>query len=147
MTGNIANTLKKLFWKWDILKDDYQKFSKNLTSVLFSNRVFSYGNCYGNKYGQEVGTSPFSNCQISSEVFFCSDESTDHLWCLNSKVSESFQNLQLIIHASFFMMSLLFQFQLSVGILNLGTKWRIISKIWILQEPKQRFRLNKKRFS
>ena len=39
----------------------------------------------GNKKVQEVVTSLFSSCQISSEVYFFSHPSTDHLWCFNWK--------------------------------------------------------------
>ena len=36
----------KLFLKWDILKEDYQKFFKSLMSFLFPNPVSFYGNYY-----------------------------------------------------------------------------------------------------
>ena len=39
----------------------------------------------GNKKVQEVVTSLFSSCQISSEVSFFSDPLNDHLWCFNWK--------------------------------------------------------------
>ena len=52
---------------------------------MFLDRVSSYGSCYGNKKVQEVVTSLFSRCQISSEVYFFSHPSADHLWCFNWK--------------------------------------------------------------
>ena len=39
----------------------------------------------GNKKVQEVVTSLFSSCQISSEVSFFIDPLNDHLWCFNWK--------------------------------------------------------------
>ena len=57
---NLAKSYNKLFWKWDIWKDDYEK-SKNLTSFFMEFAV-------RNKKGQELDTSLFSGCQICSEV-------------------------------------------------------------------------------
>ena len=46
---NLAKSYNKLFWKWDIWKDDYEK-SKNLTSFFMEFAV-------RNKKGQELDTS------------------------------------------------------------------------------------------
>ena len=59
---------KKFFWKWDIWKEDYQKLSENLIS-FFMEIVMR------NKKGQELVTSPFSGCQLLSEVFLVYDPS------------------------------------------------------------------------
>ena len=56
-----------------------------------------------NKRSQELVTSPFSGCQICSEIFF-SDPSPDHFDALIQRdLIVLFQKLQLVIYAGNFM--------------------------------------------
>ena len=79
---NIANSYNKLFWKWDIWKDDYEKSSKNLT-------LFFMEFAMRNKKGQELDTSLFSGKYVQ-KFRFMFGPSPDHLWCLNSQRFWSF---------------------------------------------------------
>ena len=58
---NIVNTSKKFVWKWNIWKEDYQKFSEYLTSFLMEFVMRS-------KKGQGLIPIPFSICQICLKV-------------------------------------------------------------------------------
>ena len=63
-----------------------------------------------NKRSQELVTSPFSGCQICSEIFF-SDPSPDHFDVLIQRdLIVLFQNLQFVTDTSNFMMLQLFHF-------------------------------------
>ena len=68
---NIANSYNKLFWKWDIWKDDYEKSSKNLT-------LFFMEFAMRNKKGQELDTSLFSGKYVQ-KFRFMFGPSPDHL--------------------------------------------------------------------
>ena len=57
-------------WKLDILKKDYWKSSKNLTSFLFLNLVSFYED-YEKQKGHGANYHLFSDYQICSEVSFC----------------------------------------------------------------------------
>ena len=51
---NVANSLEKLFNKYDILKEYYQKSSKNLAPFLFFSPVSFHGHYYGKQNGHGI---------------------------------------------------------------------------------------------
>ena len=94
----------------------------------------------GEKKEYELTTSPFSDCKICSEVFFILWSITsDHFWCLNSKIESDFGVFQEIAIGN------------DVLTISFSTDRKAfgkeeISKNWMLEETKEHFRWNKKDF-
>ena len=79
----------------------------------------------------------FCDCQIFLEVFLFSGPSPDHFWSFSSKTFLRFsKNWVGSLRNPF----------LDVIIITFSTSY-FTSKIWILQEPKEKFRWNKNHFS
>lgn len=70
--------VNKIFWKRIT-----ENLHKNLTSILSSNPILSYGHHY-EKRGLKLVTTSFSECQICSEGFLLLQSITGQFWCISS---------------------------------------------------------------
>ena len=70
--------VNKIFWKRIT-----ENLHKNLTSILSSNPILSYGHHY-EKRGLKLVTTSFSECQICSEGFLLLKSITGQFWCISS---------------------------------------------------------------